>query len=188
MQALYEFQFNNLFKGKDVLLHGTSFANCQKILESNELKAKGHQTTRFQQLSKTVKTEKISPKDEYSIFNGISFTRNWDYIYAFGFKTQCQLIFDRVKIRRDYGKKLKPFDYAFQPFYQIIPYKTKDNPDREARYESEEFLMSNLKPVSKYLLGIKLFKGYEKEMLGWLDTNFPNIKVVIETAPKMSLY
>jgi len=92
-----------------------------------------------------------------------------------------QLMLDGDLIKRDFGKKLIPYDHFSQ-----FGSKVKSNNTRSDYNESEEFLIGALNPISKYLLGIRFmfskeeieeFKTEEPEIFSLLKQKTENISI-----------
>jgi len=139
------------FKGKNILYHSTSIDRILKIITNNEIEPKTTQKilTKFNNDSKT--------------YNGVSLTRNVNLKFG-----DVQLILDGDAIKRDFGKKLIPYDHFSQ-----FGSKTKADSNRSDYNESEEFLIGALKPISKYLLGIRFM--FPKEEIEEFKTEEPEI-------------
>ena len=164
VDLLIESILKSPFKGKNILYHSTSIDRILKIITNNEIEPKTTQKilTKFTNDSKT--------------YNGVSLTRNVNLKFG-----DVQLILDGNAIKRDFGKKLIPYDYFSQ-----FGSKTKADSNRNHYNESEEFLIGALKPISKYIKGIRFmfpeeeieeFKTDEPEIFSSLKEKTQNIPI-----------
>ncbi len=152
------------FKGKNILYHSTYIDKILNIISNNEIEPKT--------------TQKILTKftSDDSSYNGVSLTRNANLKFG-----DIQLMLDGDLIKRDFGKKLIPYDHFSQ-----FGSKVKSNNTRSDYNESEEFLIGALNPISKYLLGIRFmfskeeieeFKTEEPEIFSLLKQKTENISI-----------
>lgn len=170
-EGLEEAAFNSNLKGRNLLFHslGQEYV-LKEILRGNTIKANTKQE---------INTSKGGEKNIYS---GVSLSRDSEFKWG-----TYQLILDGDLIRRDFGRKLTPFDFikGYQPKshpdrnhwtasktskkfkkgdkgeYVDVTYDSKfddSSPHIEApiKPQSEEFLIGDLKPLDKYLLGIRV--------------------------------
>ncbi len=144
-QLLRESILKSPFKGRYILYHSTQIDKGISILNDDKILGASKQT---------IKTSLNPSNPNYNQnsknYNGVSLTRNISIRFS-----DMQFILDGNLIKNDYGKKLVPHDYFKQ-------YKGKSDPNRSDIYESEEFLIGNIEPLSKYLLGIRFVSVYQK--------------------------
>jgi hypothetical protein len=134
------------FKGRNVLYHSSGFGQGIDILTDNRINAATKQTI----------STKLNPSNpNYNVdsknYNGVSLTRDNRLNF-----NNMEFILDGDLIKRNFGNKLVPHD-----FYKPYGNKTKANNNRSDAYESEEFLIGDLKPLSKYLIAIRFTPRYE---------------------------
>ena len=149
MKTLYELL--NEAREAD-LYHSTNLFSLINILDKNKILA--------------YTSSKINGAEKFgvSLTRDLEFAKNWRMNYQLG-DGSVILIIDQEKLHRDFGKKLRPVDY-----YQTTPGRGFTQPNRKEKsnrkmpdnsqiqFEAEEFLMSELKPLKKYLKGIYLSK------------------------------
>jgi len=128
-QLLRESILRTEFKGRNNLYHSTNLGNMIDIIDNNKIIG--------------ITKQKVGGNE----VNGISLTRDYNY----GYNREIQLILDGDKIKNTYGSKLVPIDF----FNKHEGSKTKSDPDRRDRVESEEFLISDLYPLDKFLIGFR---------------------------------
>lgn len=135
---IFEYIMKTDLKGKNLLYHSTPFQSAIEILKTNTI---------YGSTGQDIKTKFSSFNQNYSdaskTYGGVSLTRNWKFEFG-----SIQFILNADLLKRDYGKKIVPFDYFSKEGHKSTRQLSKD--------ESEEFLLGDLERLSKYLLGIRI--------------------------------
>ena len=140
-------------KGQNMLYHSTNNDKIINILKSNSLVAKTTQKIK----TKFVKNNVTGYDGEY--YNGVSLTRDSEFFYR-----EFMFILNGDLLKRDFGKKLIPFDY-----FKSDGNKTKRSGDQ---FEKEEFLVGNISNLNKYLIGFRMKWGYSLQELNVIEREF----------------
>jgi RNA:NAD 2'-phosphotransferase (TPT1/KptA family) len=117
------------------LYHGTSSTNATQILDTNRIEGtKWHDEVVDNQST-------------------VSTSRSFDFAWSYG-KQQCVFELDAIKLRQDY--KIVPVDYFKGSPYNGTYYRK--------RKESEEAVIGNIAPLSKYLLAIWISRSEKYDL------------------------
>ena len=139
-EGLDESILKSPFKGKNILYHSSTISGCINILTDNKIYAATKQT-----ISTKLNPNNPNYNDNSKNYSGVSLTRDNRLNF-----NDVQFILDGELIKRDFGKRLVPHD-----FFKSYGDKGKANNYRTDAYESEEFLIGALEPLSNYLLAIR---------------------------------
>lgn len=143
IERLVELSIKSPFKGQYILYHSTSYSSCMDIINQNEIFEASKQNIKFKYSSNNPNFNQNSKN-----YSGVSLTRNSEHEF-----NDVQLILNGEAIKRDFGKRLMPFD--FHSYSNM----GKGNPKR-ILFEEEEFLIGPLTNVKKYLIGIRIMNVY----------------------------
>jgi len=126
-------------KGKNVLYHSAPIHKFLGILVDNKIKGLSRQTIKH-------KYSKDNPNynEKQNKFFGSCFTRDSELWF-----NDIQFMLDGDLMKRDFGRDLMPFDFHSDENIH------KADPKRYS-YEKEEFLLGDLYPLDKYLVGIRV--------------------------------
>ncbi len=134
-----------LFEGRDApLYHSTGIGSAISIIKTDEIRAATEHFTHKLHIGKTM--------DETSI-KGVSLSRDIRFCLKYSL-SMMNVIFEINQTKLSQTNKLVPisyFDSGWQSSYK------KDKTRRSINsfdYESEEFCINSIKPLSKYLISI----------------------------------
>ena len=144
-EGLDESILKSPFKGRNILYHSSGFGQGIGILTDNRIYAATRQT-----ISTKLNPSNPNYNENSKNYSGVSLTRDNSLNF-----NDMQFILNGDLIKRDFGNRLVPHD-----FYKSYGDKTKANTNRTDAYESEEFLIGALEPLSKYLLAIRFIPTY----------------------------
>ena len=126
-------------KGKNVLCHSTPIDKFLGILIDNKIKGLSRQSINH-------KYSKDNPNynEKQNRFFGSCFTRDSELWF-----NDIQFMLDGDLMKRDFGGDLMPFDFhSDENIHKADP--------KRLTYEKEEFLLGDLYPLDKYLVGMRV--------------------------------